>query len=583
MGTGNNIAAFFVTDKGRLLAERLKGLYPDLEIITFSAGAAKKKWDECKSFIFIMAAGIVVRTIGPLIKDKRSDPAVVVLDENGKYAVSLLSGHLGGANERSREIAGFLKGEAIVTTASDVNGLTSIDLWARDNGLVIEDWKLLPRTGAFLVNRGSLNVYTDIEIALPDEFVKVDDPAAADLLITHTKSLSSESGLYLRPKDLFVGIGCNKGTSAGEIEAAVRNVLDKYNFSFSSVRSIATIDLKAEEPGMKVFVKKCSFGLLSFRPEELNNVSGVSRSDAAFRATGAKAVAEPSALLAAGAEMLLVPKQKIGNVTVAVAEIKRGVKKVEKEKALGKIYVVGTGPGYVEHITPYAQQAIRESDTIVGYGTYTGLIQEIIRDKMVFSTGMTQEIDRCRKAVELALGGKTVSVISGGDPGIYAMAGLVFELLKERDGGTPLPHVEVIPGISALNACAARLGAPLMHDFASISLSDRLTPWDLIEKRLDAAAMADFVIILYNPKSKGRAGHIARAREIVMKHRTPETPVGIVKGAMREDEKIVLADLGTMLDHEIDMQTTVIIGNSKTFVWNNLMITPRGYENKFKS
>jgi cobalt-precorrin 5A hydrolase/precorrin-3B C17-methyltransferase len=583
MGTGNNIAAFFVTDKGRLLAERLKGLYPDLEIITFSAGAAKKKWDECKSFIFIMAAGIVVRTIGPLIKDKRSDPAVVVLDENGKYAVSLLSGHLGGANERSREIAGFLKGEAIVTTASDVNGLTSIDLWARDNGLVIEDWKLLPRTGTFLVNRGSLNVYTDIEIALPDEFVKVDDPAAADLLITHTKSLSSESGLYLRPKDLFVGIGCNRGTSAGEIEAAVRNVLDKYNFSFSSVRSIATIDLKAEEPGMKVFVKKCSFGLLSFRPEELNTVSGVSWSDAAFRATGAKAVAEPSALLAAGAEMLLVPKQKIGNVTVAVAEIKRGVKKVEKEKALGKIYVVGTGPGYVEHITPYAQQAIRESDTIVGYGTYTGLIQELIRDKMVFSTGMTQEIDRCRKAVELALSGKTVSVISGGDPGIYAMAGLVFELLKERDGGTPLPHVEVIPGISALNACAARLGAPLMHDFASISLSDRLTPWDLIEKRLDAAAMADFVIILYNPKSKGRAGHIARAREIVMKHRPPETPVGIVKGAMREDEKIVLADLGTMLDHEIDMQTTVIIGNSKTFFWNNLMITPRGYENKFKS
>lgn len=583
MGTGNNIAAFFVTDKGRLLAERMKGLYPDLEIIKFSAGAAKKKWDECKSFIFIMAAGIVVRTIGPLIKDKRSDPAVVVLDENGKYAVSLLSGHLGGANGRSREIAAFLKGEAIVTTASDVNGLTSIDLWARDNGLVIEDWKFLPRIGTFLINRGSLNVYADIEIALPDEFVKVADSAAADLLITHTKSLSSESGLYLRPKDLVVGIGCNGGTSAGEIEAAVRNVLDKYNFSFSSVRSIATIDVKAEEPGMKVFVKKCSFGLLSFPPEELNNVSGVSWSDAAFRATGAKAVAEPSALLAAGAEMLLVPKQKIGNVTVAVAEIKRGVKRVEEEKASGKIYVVGTGPGYVEHITPYAQQAIRESDTIVGYGTYTGLIQELIRDKMVFSTGMTQEIDRCRKAVELALSGKTVSVISGGDPGIYAMAGLVFELLKEQDSGTPLPHVEVIPGISALNACAARLGAPLMHDFASISLSDRLTPWDLIGKRLDAAAMADFVIILYNPKSKGRAGHIARAREIVMKHRAPETPVGIVKGAMREDEKIVLTDLGTMLDHEIDMQTTVIIGNSKTFFWNNLMITPRGYENKFKS
>ncbi len=585
MGTGNNIAAFFVTEKGRLLAERIKGLYPNLEIIKFAAAAAKKKWDECESFIFITAAGIVVRTIGPLIKDKKSDPAVIVLDENGKYAVGLLSGHLGGANERAREIAGFLKGEPVITTASDVNELTSIDLWARNNDLVIEHWKRLPRTGTLLLNKGSLNVYTDTDITLPNEFVKVADPAAADLLITHTKSFSSDSGLYLRPKNLVVGVGCNSGTSADEIEAAVRNVFDKYNFSFSSVRSIATIDLKAEEPGIKAFTKKCSFGLLSFRPEELNNVTGVSWSDAAFRATKAKAVAEPAALLATGAEKLLVPKQKIGNVTVAVAEIKRGVKEVgkEKSKASGKIYVVGTGPGYVEYIAPYAQQAIRKSDMIVGYGTYTKLIQEIIKDKKVFSTGMTQEIDRCRKAVELALSGKTVSVISGGDPGIYAMAGLVFELLKEQDSGAPLPPVEVIPGISALNACAARLGVPLMHDFASISLSDRLTPWDLIEKRLDAAAMADFVIILYNPKSKGRARHIVKAREIVMKHRSPETPVGIVKGAMREDEKIVLADLGTMLDHEIDMQTTVIIGNSKTFLWNNLMITPRGYESKCKS
>ncbi|PIX89189.1 MAG: precorrin-3B C(17)-methyltransferase, partial [Nitrospirae bacterium CG_4_10_14_3_um_filter_44_29] len=221
------------------------------------------------------------------------------------------------------------------------------------------------------------------------------------------------------------------------------------------------------------------------------------------------------------------------------------------------------------------------------------------------STGMTQEIDRCKKAVELAISGRTVSIISGGDPGIYAMAGLVFEMLKnetekQRSGemetkeqhrtetspihrftDSPI-QVEVIPGVSALNACAARLGAPLMHDFASISLSDRLTPWEVIEKRLDAAAKSDFVIILYNPKSKGRAEHINKAREIILKYRKPETPVGIVKGAMREDEKIVIADLKNMLEHEIDMQTTVIIGNSQTFVWNNRMITPRGYEKKFK-
>jgi cobalt-precorrin 5A hydrolase/precorrin-3B C17-methyltransferase len=468
-------------------------------------------------------------------------------------------------------------------------------------------------------------VYADIGIDLPREFSRVSDRASADLIITNKtikpandslkssfplvgnlsvskkgtgqagmtnygdKKLKIKDQLLLRPKNLVIGIGCNSGTSADEIEAAVKRVLDENNLAFKSVRSMATIDIKANEPGIMLFSKRNSLDILAFQPDKLNGVAGVLRSEAAFRATGAKAVAEPAALLASEAERLLVGKQKVGNVTVAVAEIhKRGVDELEKKsfKTSGKLYVVGTGPGALSHITPYAQKAIRESNVIVGYGTYTDLIGDLLKDKEVFSTGMTQEIDRCRKAVELALSGKTVSVISGGDPGIYAMAGLVFELLRaEMQKCESANHlsVEVIPGISALNACAARLGAPLMHDFASVSLSDRLTPWEVIEKRLDAAAMGDFVIILYNPKSKGRAGHINRAREIIMKHRPPDTPVGIVKGAMREDEKIVLTDLNRMLDHEIDMQTTVIIGNSRTFLWNNLMITPRGYENKLKS
>ena len=300
-------------------------------------------------------------------------------------------------------------------------------------------------------------------------------------------------------------------------------------------------------------------------------------------------MAEPAALLGAGAERLLVEKQKIGNVTVAAAEIRGqtvlGAQREEQDRPepMGRIYVVGTGPGNIEHITPYAQRAIRVSDVIVGYSTYVELIRDMIIDKEVFKTGMTREIERCRKAVELALGGKSVAVISGGDPGIYAMAGLVFQLLKEEGRQPPLPLVEVIPGISALNACAARLGAPLMHDFASISLSDRLTPWSIIENRINAAAMADFVIIFYNPRSKGRAGHINKARKLILKHCSPETPVGIVKGAMRDGEKIIITDLDKMLDYEIDMQTTVIIGNSRTFLWNDRMITPRGYEKKLKS
>ncbi len=191
-------------------------------------------------------------------------------------------------------------------------------------------------------------------------------------------------------------------------------------------------------------------------------------------------------------------------------------------------------------------------------------------------------MDRCSRAVEIARSGKTVAIICSGDPGIYAMAGLVFEVLRADENNVSSPEIEIVPGIPALSSCAARLGAPLMHDFASISLSDLLTPWDLIEKRLEAAASADFVIAIYNPKSKGRPDNIDKARDIIMKFRSPQTPVGIVKAATRENETVILTDLGNMLENEIGMLSTVIIGNSQTFEWDGRMVTPRGYGNKYK-
>jgi cobalt-precorrin 5A hydrolase/precorrin-3B C17-methyltransferase len=603
-------AIIYITDNGLSLAQRLKIFSADVEIVKFAPGVVTDLWSKYEAMVFIMASGIVVRTIAPLLKDKKTDPAIVVLDDAGKFAVSLAGGHLGGANELAREIARFLGGEAVITTASDVNGLPSLDLWARDHNLIIENWQDLPQVGTRYVNNGGLRIYSDIPFVFPYEFLKVADPRFADAIITNRRDVYAGSPrctvtgegcstdacrvkgqVYLRPVNLVVGIGCNSSTSGDEIEAAVRGTLEEHNFVFSSVESLATISIKANEPGLKLFAEKYGFPLQSFSPEELNRVEGTARSDTVFRATGAHAVAEPAALLAAGTKTLIVPKQKKGNVTVAVAETRKvqstefgvqSVKEATSEPKTGRIYIVGTGPGSLEHITPAAREAIRRSDVIVGYGTYLDLIRELLQGKEVLSTGMTQEVDRCRKALELALCNRTVSVISGGDPGVYAMAGLVFELLRSEEGkGGTLPAVEVIPGISALNASASRLGAPLMHDFACISLSDRLTPWEVIENRLEAAAAADFVIVLYNPRSKGRAGHIGRAREIILKHRGPATVVGIVKGAMREHESVIVTDLENMRDSDIDMQTTVIIGSSKTFVWNHLMVTPRGYENKF--
>ena len=242
------------------------------------------------------------------------------------------------------------------------------------------------------------------------------------------------------------------------------------------------------------------------------------------------------------------------------------------------IQVVGTGPGNSDYLTPAAEKALAAADVVVGYRTYLDLIQDLLQGKTVISSSMLQEVDRCMKAFELAESGQRVVMVSGGDPGIYAMAGLIYEIAVQKDSKIP---ISVIPGLAAVNSCAARLGAPLMHDFATISLSDLLTPMEVIEKRLHAAASADFVIALYNPKSKKRTENIKKAQEILLLYRKGSTPVGIVSAAMRDDEVVTVTDLAGMLEVDINMQSTVVIGNSTTFSWHGQMITPRGYKDKY--
>lgn len=581
-----NTGIFYITNNGFEIAQQLKKLYSDALILRFNAEAVSEIWDECQSIIFIMAAGIVVRTIAPLFKNKQIDPAIIVLSEDGRFAISLLSGHIGRANKITKEIADFLNADPVITTASDIHNLPSIDLWAKENGLVIDNWDALPEIGTKFVNCGFLQIYLDTKypISLPHTLLEVSDPQDADVMITN--KIHKPQVLYLRPKNLVVGIGCNSNISRDEIEYAVKKTLKENGLSFLSVCTIATIDRKANESGLVEFTKRHGFEMKTWTADELNSVSNVEQSKTVFEATGAYSVSEPAALLAAGNNNLLVSKQRLGNVTVAVAE-NMSVSSEPKQK--GKIYIIGTGPGNIEHITPYAQKAIKKSDVIIGYDTYLDLIKDLIKSKQVFSTGMTKEIERCKKAVQIASKGETVAMISSGDAGIYGMAGLVFEILKRQDkdkstdfvANLPLAFsVEVIPGISALSACASRLGAPLMHDFASISLSDRLTSWEKIEKRLEVAAITDFVIVLYNPKSKGRAEHINKARDIILRYKPLETPVGIVRSAMRKDEEIIVTNLKDMLNFKIDMQTTIIIGNSKSFIWHKWMITPRGYKLK---
>jgi precorrin-3B C17-methyltransferase len=249
----------------------------------------------------------------------------------------------------------------------------------------------------------------------------------------------------------------------------------------------------------------------------------------------------------------------------------------------GKIMLVGLGPGSHDYLTARARAAIAEADTVIGYVTYIRLVKDLLDGKEVIKKAMTEELDRAIEAYDRAKQGRKVALISSGDAGVYGMAGPTFEVLFQA-GWTPDSdiEVEIIPGASALNTCAALVGAPLTHDFCAISLSDLLTPWPTIARRLDAVAYSDFVVALYNPKSGRRTRQIQEAQRLFLRHRDPQTPVAIVKSAYRPKQRIEFTTLEKMAEADIGMLTTVLIGNSNTFVKNGLMITPRGYANKYE-
>src|SRR6188472_1334293 len=257
----------------------------------------------------------------------------------------------------------------------------------------------------------------------------------------------------------------------------------------------------------------------------------------------------------------------------------------ELNKGKGKLYVVGVGPGDHQHMTFRAKQVIETSEIIVGYDTYISLVEDLIGGKEVYRYAMTQEVDRANQAIQFAENGKVVSLVSSGDPGIYGMAGLIYEILADKgwnkENGI---YIECVPGISSLNSCAALVGSPLMTDFAVVSMSDLLVPWEIIVKRVEAAALGDYVTVIYNPASKKRVHQLIDTRDIFLKYRKPDTPVAIIKGAYRDSQAIVLTTLNNMLEHQdmLGMITTVIVGNSSSFLYDNIMINPRGYKSKYE-
>jgi precorrin-3B C17-methyltransferase len=257
----------------------------------------------------------------------------------------------------------------------------------------------------------------------------------------------------------------------------------------------------------------------------------------------------------------------------------------------GRLSIVSLGPGERSFLVPQALEALLAAEVIVGYKTYLALISDLLEGREIFASGMRKELERCQAAIDYALQGRRVAIVSSGDAGIYGMAGLIFDLCHEQNLHLSSPtietdetfafSVEVIPGVAALNAAASLVGAPLMHDFAAISLSDHLTPWEVITKRIVAAASADFVLALYNPRSKTRPHLLEKAQQMLLEHRAPETPVAIVRSARRAGEWKHLTTLANIPLEEVDMQSILLVGNSRTYIWDGWMITPRGYLQKY--
>ncbi|MEM1310396.1 MAG: precorrin-3B C(17)-methyltransferase, partial [Cyanobacteria bacterium P01_H01_bin.153] len=377
---------------------------------------------------------------------------------------------------------------------------------------------------------------------------------------------------------------------------AITAALQSRHLAMGAIAGVASLDLKADEPGLVQLCEERGWPLRFFSSAELRDISVPQPSAMVEQAVGTPSVAEAAAVLAAqhmeqlsveadtepvesAADYLRVTKQVVrdpaqpGAVTVAIAQAQ-----VEFLDRTGHLSLVSTGPGSLDQITPAAKAALSRADAVIGYGLYVELVRPLLRPgQIVEKWPITQEQQRAERAIALADWGLNVAVISSGDCGIYAMAGLVLETLQAQGWDGKTPTVTHYPGISALQAAAARVGAPLMHDFCAISLSDLLTPWPVIERRLRAAAEADFVIALYNPKSQTRTEQIVIAQQLIAQHRQPETPVAIVQSAYRPTETVILTTLAEMLHHPIDMLTTLIIGNRTTQLYAGKLITPRGY------
>ncbi len=528
----------------------------------------------------VCASGILIRAVAPNLADKTAEPPVVSVSDDGAVVVPLLGGHR-GANRLAAEIADALGAVAAVTTAGDVAMGVALDA---------------PPAGYRLANPGDAKAAmaamlsgAGVQVSGENIFGIQDTGGAVKLVASDAPVAGSGSRLVYHPQRFALGVGCARNADPEELWDLVRDTLDAAGIAPGAVACVASIELKADEPAVNAVARRLGVPLRLFTAEELEAQRDrlANPSDVVFAEVGCHGVAEGAALAVGGA--LCVEKRKTANATCAVSRTDRPITDLPG-RARGRLSVVGIGPGQAGWRTPEVSKLVAEAEELVGYGLYIDLLGPLAAGKARSDFPLGGEEVRCRYALEQAGKGKNIALVCSGDAGIYAMGALVFELLDrgpEAQGVSDAARrVEVVcsPGISALQAAAARAGAPLGHDFCTISLSDLLTPREDILRRIRAAAEGDFVIAFYNPVSKTRRTLLAEARDILLQHRPAETPVILATSLGRPEEQVRYRRLDRLEVDEVDMLTVVLVGSSHSRLAmlgeGPRMFTPRGYARK---
>jgi len=559
------------TANGKRHATHLAGAWKDTHLYDGKPREAlAAAWSECDSLVLFLATGAAVRLIVPLLEDKRRDPGVVCVDDAGRFAVALAGGHAGGANKLAEQVSETLGAMPVITTASDSLSVPALDFLGERLGFHIEDGSDLAGVGAALVSGEKVRLVSERRWPigpLPDNVVpsgsSLSEPGLPGIFITDRLAEAPGPGrVVYRPPSLVAGIGCSRGAEAREILTLLDSALHEAGLSMKSVAALASIDVKFDEAGLIDAANTLGVPLRFHTAGELAVIEVPNPSPVVAEAVGAPSVAEAS-VLASGAELLL-EKRKSEKATVALGRL----------PVRGRLALVSLGPGTDALVPPLARDALAASGLVVGLDQYVDRVRHLLRPgTRILTLPLGDEVARAEEALAEARAGGSVALVSSGDIGVYAMASPALEMAELDDD----IEVTLVPGVTASQAAASLLGSPLGHDHCSISLSDLLTPWEVIENRARAAAFGDFVVSLYNPRSRGRDWQLGKVRDILLQHRPPATPVGVVKNAYREDQKVILTDLASLRAEEVDMLTVVVVGNSQTRLIAGRMVTPRGY------